>query len=97
MLNAYCEGPEALLANCGVAKNRKPCIHHQYEDIKKGDWGCLQDGLESTFTPLESPAIYGGDNINKASIIYRKGGVKAPSFLTGLTRPTNCFSKRVNS
>ncbi len=35
------------------------------------------------FTPLESPAIYGGDNINKASIPYRKGGVKAPSFLTG--------------
>jgi len=26
-----------------------------------------------------------GDNINKASIPYRKGGVKAQSFLTGLT------------
>ena len=37
------------------------------------------------FTPLESPAIYGGDNINKASATYRKGGVKAPSFLTGFT------------
>jgi len=37
------------------------------------------------FTPLESPAIYGGDNINKDSIPYRKGGVKAPSFLTGFT------------
>ena len=37
------------------------------------------------FTPLESPAIYGGDNINKASAPYRKGGVKAPSFLTGFT------------
>jgi L-lactate dehydrogenase complex protein LldG len=38
-----------------------------------------------SFTPLESPTIYGGDNINKASIPYRKGGVKAPSFLTGFT------------
>jgi len=37
------------------------------------------------FTPLESPAIYGGDNINKASIPNRKGGVKSPSFLTGFT------------
>jgi len=44
------------------------------------------------FTPLESPAIYGGDDINQASrrvesttIPYRKGGVKAPSFLTGFT------------
>jgi hypothetical protein len=27
------------------------------------------------FTPLESPAIYGGDDIDKASIPYRKGGV----------------------
>jgi len=38
-----------------------------------------------SFTPLESPAIYGGDNINKDSIPYRKGGVKAPSFLTGFS------------
>jgi hypothetical protein len=30
------------------------------------------------FTPLESPAIYSGDNIDKGSIPYRKGGVKAP-------------------
>jgi hypothetical protein len=37
----------------------------------------------SLFTPLESPAIYGRDNINKASAPYRKGGVKAPSFLKG--------------
>jgi hypothetical protein len=37
------------------------------------------------FTPLESPAIYGGDDINKILIPYRKGGVKAPSFLTGFT------------
>jgi uncharacterized protein involved in outer membrane biogenesis len=39
----------------------------------------------SSFTPLESPAINGGDNINKASIPYRKVEVKATSFLTGFT------------
>jgi len=33
----------------------------------------------SSFTPLESPAINGGNNINKASIPKRKGGVKAPT------------------
>lgn len=33
-------------------------------------------------TLLENPAIYIGDDINKASIHYRKGGVKAPSFLS---------------
>jgi hypothetical protein len=38
------------------------------------------------FTPLKSPAIYGGDDINKASVPNRKGGVKAPSFLTGFTK-----------
>jgi hypothetical protein len=37
------------------------------------------------FTPLESPAIYGGDEIGKILIPYRKGRVKAPSFLTGFT------------
>jgi hypothetical protein len=43
---------------------------------------CIQSYLYPTakkFTPLESPAIYGGDNINKPSIRYRKGGVKAPT------------------
>jgi hypothetical protein len=35
------------------------------------------------FTPLESPAIHGGDDINKTSIPHRKVGVKATSFLTG--------------
>jgi len=42
------------------------------------------------FTPLESPAIYGGDDINKVSIPYRRGGVKAPSFLTGFTKSDLC-------
>ena len=39
-----------------------------------------------SFTPLESPAIYSGDDIDRISISYRKGGVKAPSFLTGFTQ-----------
>jgi len=69
---------------------------------------CLDEGETHTFTPLESPTIFGRDNINKASlrarrpslrgrspswaepglaaIPSRKGGVKAPSFLTGFTR-----------
>jgi preprotein translocase subunit SecF len=38
-----------------------------------------------TFTPLESSTIYGKDEIDKISIPYRKGEVKAPSFLTGFT------------
>jgi hypothetical protein len=37
------------------------------------------------FTPLESPIIYGGDDIDKILIPYIKGRVKAPSFLTGFT------------
>jgi hypothetical protein len=37
------------------------------------------------FTPLEIPTIYGGNYINRISIPYRQGGVKALSFLTGFT------------
>ena len=37
------------------------------------------------FTPLETHAIYGGDYINRISILHREGGVKALSFLTGVT------------
>jgi len=50
---------------------------------------CLDEGETHTFrtfTPLESPAIFSRDDIDKASIPSRKGGVKAPSFLTGFTR-----------
>jgi len=43
----------------------------------------LTNGILYLFTPLESPAIYGGDAIDKILIPYRKGGVKASSFLTG--------------
>ena len=58
---------------------------------------CLDEDETDTVTPLESFTIFGRDNINKASlrarrpsglaaIPSRKGGVKAPSFLTGFTR-----------
>ena len=61
---------------------------------------CLDEGETHTFrtfTPLENPAIFGRDDINKSSLRARKpsglaaipskkGGVKAPSFLTGFTR-----------
>ncbi|MDI6889441.1 MAG: 1,4-dihydroxy-6-naphthoate synthase [Thermodesulfovibrionales bacterium] len=38
------------------------------------------------FTPLESPAICGGDDIGKISIPYRKDGALTPPFLTGFTK-----------
>jgi hypothetical protein len=41
--------------------------------------------LPFLLTPLESPAIYGGDSTDRISIPYREGRVKAPFFLTGLT------------
>jgi ATP-dependent DNA helicase RecQ len=58
---------------------------------------CLDEGETHTFTPLESPAIFGRDDTNKSSLRARRpsglaaipsrmGGVKAPSFLTGFTR-----------
>ncbi len=43
----------------------------------------MPEAVSFLFTPLESPAIYGGDDKNKASIPYRKGGVKVLPFLTG--------------
>jgi DNA-binding MarR family transcriptional regulator len=58
---------------------------------------CLNEGETHTFTPLESPAIFGRDDKNKSSLRARKpsglvaiptekGEVKGPAFLTGLTR-----------
>jgi len=58
---------------------------------------CLDESETRMFTPVESPAIFGRDDTNKsplrarkpsglAAIPSRKGGVKAPSFLTGFTR-----------
>ncbi len=41
---------------------------------------------EASFTSLESPAIYGEDDIDVNFILYRKVRVKAPSFLTGFTK-----------
>ena len=41
--------------------------------------------MKKIFTPLENPAIYVGGNIDRISIPYREGGVKALSFLMGFT------------
>jgi len=38
----------------------------------------------SSFTPLENPAIYGGDDMDKISTPYRKGGVKTPILSNGV-------------
>jgi TRAP transporter TAXI family solute receptor len=47
------------------------------------------------FTPLESPAINGGDSTDRISISYRKGGIKALSFLTGFTVSSSWAQKVV--
>ena len=39
--------------------------------------------MKKIFTPLENPAIDVGGGIDRISIPYRKGGVKAPFFLMG--------------
>jgi ribonuclease P protein component len=36
--------------------------------------------------PSESPSIHDGGNINTTSILYRRAGIKASSFLKGFTR-----------
>lgn len=41
--------------------------------------------MKKNLTTLESPAMYDGDEINRVVIPYRKGGVKAPTLLTGFT------------
>jgi len=41
--------------------------------------------MEKIFTPLENPSIDNGGNIDRISMPYRKGGVKAPSFLMKFT------------
>ncbi|OGP88380.1 MAG: hypothetical protein A2156_06420 [Deltaproteobacteria bacterium RBG_16_48_10] len=59
-----------------------------------------------TFTPLESPAILGRDDINKSSlrarrpsglaaIPSRKGGVKTPSFLTGQAKKERIIKEKL--
>jgi CRISPR/Cas system-associated exonuclease Cas4 (RecB family) len=57
-------------------------IFQEGEGMKKKLSG-LGITAQKRFTPLESPGIPNGDDINRASIPYGKGGVKAPSFLTG--------------
>ena len=59
-----------------------------------------------TFTPLENRAIVGRDNINKSSlrarrpsglaaIPSRKGGIKAPSFLTGQAKKERMLKEKL--
>jgi ATP-dependent DNA helicase RecQ len=48
-----------------------------------------------TFTPLENRAIVGRDDINKSSIPSRKGGIKAPSFLTGYTKKETVLKEKL--
>ncbi len=55
---------------------------------------CLHEVETRTFTPLESPAILGRDDINRSSIPSRKGGGKAPSFLTGLTKKERIIKEK---
>jgi hypothetical protein len=43
----------------------------------------MEKVIQSLFTPLENPAIYGRGGINETSIPYRKDRVKAPYFLMG--------------
>jgi len=68
----------------------------QRRRFKPGDLFKISVKKKRSFTPLESPAIYpirdqrsygvyGGDEIDKVLIPYRKDGVKASPFLTGFT------------
>jgi len=58
-------------------------------------WNVLYSKLisqrKSLFTPLESPTIYSGDDINKSFNSFRKGGSKALSFLTGFIKLNEVF------
>jgi len=59
-----------------VEKTRPQEVLNPYQD---------PDPIKFPFTPLESPAIHGGDDMNKTSVPHRKDKLKAPSFLTGFT------------
>jgi len=78
-----------ILANNSFISNlnlkREKVLGEVYNDVLK----------LVAFTPLESPAIYGGDGIGKISIPYRKEGVKSPSFLTGFTKDSSYFTEQL--
>jgi len=48
-----------------------------------------------TFTRIGSPAILGRNDINRSSIPSRKGGVKAPSFLTGQAKKERMLKEKL--
>jgi ATP-dependent DNA helicase RecQ len=67
---------------------------------------CLDEVETRRFSPLEGPAIFGRDDMNKSSlrarrpsglaaIPSRKGGVKAPSFLTGFPRKERIVARKL--
>jgi len=53
-------------------------LRSQFATSKEGRGG--RRYLPYAFTPLETPAIYSGDDIDKGSILYRKDGVKTRTF-----------------
>jgi RecQ family ATP-dependent DNA helicase len=55
----------------------------------------VETRTRGTFTLLESPAIFGRNDINKSSIPSRKGGIKAPSFLTGFPRKERIIKEKL--
>jgi len=55
----------------------------------------VETRTRGTFTPLENRAIFGRDNINRSSIPSRKGGIKAPSILTGQAKKERIIKKRL--
>jgi hypothetical protein len=65
---------------CGSPQMPRPRREERNSDLRRG--------LPST--PLESPSIHGGDDINEVSIPLRKGGLKTLSFLTGSTLHLRC-------
>ena len=59
---------------------------------------CLDENETHTsrkFTPVETRAIFGRDNINRSSNSSRKGGMKAPSFLTGQAKKERMLKEKL--
>jgi hypothetical protein len=63
-----------------LTESETQLLRSQFATSKEGRGGRRYPPY--AFTPLESPAIYTGDDTDKGSIPYRKSG-KTPSFLTG--------------
>ena len=57
-----------------------------FDTTNKASTICLFTIKTIRFTPLESSAIYGGGDIDRVLIPYRKGGINVPSLLTGFLK-----------